>query len=168
MGQLLSQMLWGEGGLEHFSASLVFYAANMNHRKLQRSRKRIKAYLRDNGIPLDTKKRNWPKEMTAMLKSITQIERVDGESHSEYQIRVANKVQLQGRDLVTRTPKWADREMIKNKYVEGRLLTEQTGIAHHVDHVIPIKGNNVCGLHVHENLKVITATENIEKSNRHE
>jgi hypothetical protein len=41
-----------------------------------------------------------------------------------------------------------------------------TGIAWHVDHMIPLQARKVCGLHVWNNLQVIPATMNVAKSNR--
>ncbi len=41
-----------------------------------------------------------------------------------------------------------------------------TGIKWHIDHIIPLKGDLVCGLHVWNNIAVIPAVTNISKSNR--
>jgi hypothetical protein len=40
-----------------------------------------------------------------------------------------------------------------------------TGIKHHIDHVVPLRGKNVCGLHVWNNLAVIPMTDNLKKGN---
>lgn len=45
-------------------------------------------------------------------------------------------------------------------------MTRETGIAHEVDHIYPLQGRNVCGLHVETNLRVITRSANRKKNNR--
>lgn len=69
---------------------------------------------------------------------------------------------------VLATPTWADRELIKELYALAQKLTEQTGVPHEVDHVIPLQGNEVSGLHVPDNLQVITRDENRRKANKYE
>lgn len=62
-------------------------------------------------------------------------------------------------------PSWADRSAIRAIYARSKRLTTETGIAHHVDHEIPLSHHLVCGLHVPENLRVLTAADNLAKRN---
>jgi hypothetical protein len=64
------------------------------------------------------------------------------------------------------TPAWADKEKIETIYAIAALLTERTGVEHQVDHFYPIRGRRACGLHVPENMRVITAAANQSKGNR--
>lgn len=63
------------------------------------------------------------------------------------------------------TPPWADKAKIREIYKKARKMTVTTGINYHVDHIIPLNGKLVMGLHVHENLRIIPAHENLVKSN---
>ena len=63
-------------------------------------------------------------------------------------------------------PPWVNKNAIEAVYLEARELTVRTGLAYHVDHIIPLKGQNVCGLHLPWNLQVITASENLSKGNK--
>ena len=61
---------------------------------------------------------------------------------------------------IERTPVWANREAIKSIY-------ERCPNGYHVDHVIPLRGKNVSGLHVADNLQILPAQENLKKSNKY-
>jgi len=65
------------------------------------------------------------------------------------------------------TPKWLnDRDfwLIEQFYEWSEYLDGP----HHVDHIVPLRGKDVCGLHVPWNLQVLTAEENMKKSNKFE
>ena len=66
------------------------------------------------------------------------------------------------------TPQWADLGKIQEVYKEAQRLTELLGIEMHVDHIVPLQGTLVSGLHVETNLQILTAVENLRKSNKFE
>ena len=62
-------------------------------------------------------------------------------------------------EKLSATPKWANLEKIKEKY-------KNCPKGYHVDHYFPLQGENVCGLHVENNLQYLTAEQNISKGNK--
>ena len=64
------------------------------------------------------------------------------------------------------TPKWVNWRKVREIYRTARRLQEFTGIPMHVDHIVPLQGETVCGLHWEGNLRVIPASENIAKHNK--
>lgn len=81
----------------------------------------------------------------------------------------ANKIKYE-KKLSQATPSWLtsnDWSDMNAKYEEARKLTRETGIKHQVDHIYPINGKTVSGLHVPGNLQVLTQSANVSKSNRY-
>jgi hypothetical protein len=67
------------------------------------------------------------------------------------------------------TPKWLKEEhhkQIESFYWLAKLQCELTDTKYEVDHIVPLKGKTVCGLHVPWNLQLLTERENRSKSNR--
>ena len=58
-------------------------------------------------------------------------------------------------------PAWADLDAIKTVYMEANYRQMQ------VDHIVPLKSKLVCGLHVLENLQLLSMKDNAAKGNRH-
>jgi hypothetical protein len=65
------------------------------------------------------------------------------------------------------TPAWSDFAAMQQYYLIAEYLTQELGIAFHVDHVMPIKSDIVCGLHSHTNLAIAVGAWNIAKHNRY-
>lgn len=64
------------------------------------------------------------------------------------------------------TPSWANEGAIRAIYAEAARLTQETGVRYEVDHIYPLQGKTVCGLHCEANLQIITKTANIRKGNK--
>lgn len=70
---------------------------------------------------------------------------------------------------VQRTPVWLTEDehwMIEQAYELAALRTKLFGVAWHVDHVLPLRGKTVSGLHTPYNMQVILGSENCRKGNR--
>ncbi len=68
-----------------------------------------------------------------------------------------------------RTPKWLTQthlDQIQMFYDSAAALTKELDIPFEVDHIVPLRGELVSGLHVPWNLQVITQSENCSKGNR--
>ena len=70
-----------------------------------------------------------------------------------------------------RTPKWLSKEQLKEIeefYIDAHAIQGFSGIPQNVDHIVPLQGENVSGLHVPWNLQIMYGPENWRKRNKYE
>jgi len=85
--------------------------------------------------------------------------------------RARAKVRRDQAIRLLRVPKWLtneDLQAIQEVYTNARKIEEATGIKQHVDHIVPLQGTTVSGLHVPTNLQIIPATSNLTKGNSYD
>jgi len=88
-------------------------------------------------------------------------------SNNKTQVRADTKARR--RKHREATPPWLTRKQkseIRQLYQIAITMSKTTGEQYVVDHIVPLRGNDVCGLHVPWNLRVITQEENLKKSNK--
>lgn len=81
--------------------------------------------------------------------------------------KVASYTRARQTQMLHAMPAWADIVKMQEVYELAQEFREY-GFKVHVDHIIPLRGVAVCGLHVHNNLRVCLATHNLRKSNKFE
>lgn len=111
---------------------------------------RTKAYYEKNKAHLSQKNREWK---------------------SSNKHKVLADVTLRKRKVRQATPRWltlGQKKDIENFYWLSKDLQTVSGQTYHVDHIVPLKGQNVCGLHVPWNLQVLPSDINMSKGNKHD
>jgi len=92
------------------------------------------------------------------------------EKYAEYRKKNSGRINSHNakrRNLqLDRIPKSANLDAIISIYEEAKNLSRTSGVPHHVDHIVPLQGKYVNGLHAEWNLQIITAHENLTKSNK--
>jgi hypothetical protein len=121
------------------------------------------AYRKANREKVEASKRKWSAEHPELIKAYAK--RTKSKNRGSVNAHTVKRRLAK----INRTPKWVGPEehwLIKEAYELAALRTKMMGFSWHVDHIIPLQGKTVSGLHVPNNLQVIPAVINIRKGNR--
>ena len=113
------------------------------------------------------KKREWGNQPHVKEQSIKRA----NDWNKKYPHRHLARARKRQASKLLRTPKWLTQDdlfIIEEAYHLAKLRSQLLSIPYHVDHILPLQGKKVSGLHVPGNIQVIPAKLNLQKSNRHE
>lgn len=147
---------WYKNNKEKAAATASLWYQNNKERSAASARKR---YAKNPKPMLEATKR-WEKKNPEKRKAIAKRYALANPSRlTSYTARKrAEKLAM---------PKWANQFFIHEAYRLSALRTKMLGIKYTVDHIVPLYGKTVCGLHVENNLAVIPHATNARKGNRH-
>jgi len=153
------------------------FSERWTHRSecMECSRNRAKKYIQENKQGARVRsRRHYDKNKELCRARTIEWQRQNKERHAikvkrwkqKNKAHLAFKAAERRKHVRRATPTWAKKESIRLKYIEAGVMSRITGLSYHVDHVIPLQGKEVCGLHVHYNLRAIPERDNIAKSNK--
>lgn len=155
-------------GLDAFSKNKQNKDGRNNRCKSCDSEYKRKYYVK-NKKRIDAKNKRYATEKKEEIKQYQRLYREANKEAIRDQRRSSGKMaaaQAKRRSAQKeRTPPWADMSAIAELYAEAKRLEELTGIQFHVDHIVPLQGELVSGLHVPANLQLLTAHDNQSKYN---
>jgi 5-methylcytosine-specific restriction endonuclease McrA len=109
------------------------------------------------------KYKEWVSKPENAKKNYIANQKTQSERHRRWRQNNKDKTRLKSANeramRLQRIPPWSNLSAIKEFY-----LNCPTG--HHVDHIIPLRGKTVSGLHILENLQYLPAKENLSKGNK--
>ena len=148
---------------ENLQRSRKYYAEN-KEKVLERNKPYMKVWRKENRDHLNEYDKHYRKENKESYDSYTKPYMKQWAQENKDSINARNSEHRANK--INATPPWANEEAMKEFYKDAQRLTNETGEIHHVDHIIPLKGKNVCGLHCEDNLQVLTKKENLSKGNK--
>lgn len=109
---------------------------------------------------------NYEKHRAARLAQAAEYYR---RTYHKNKYKVLEKTKARQASKIRATPTW-DRELTKfiaeQAYELSAMRRESTSIIWEIDHIVPLKSDQVCGLHVWTNLRVIPKAVNRSKGNK--
>ncbi len=123
-----------------------------------------KKWKKENKEQRDRIVKNWRdknKEKVALISA-----KAGKKWYANNKIQANTRIRARQIAKIQRTPAWANKQAILDIYKESSRLTKETGIRHEVDHYYPLQGKTVSGLHVENNLQILTRAKNRSKGNR--
>jgi len=154
-------LAWNEANKDKHRANVRAYAA----RNPEKTRAVVAAWRKANPDKVKVLNDSWQAANPEKYRNIA----IQWKARNPGYVRAIGAARRAGKLL--RTPTWLttdDFAAIKAIYAEAAEKTRVTGVCWHVDHIVPLLGKNVSGLHVPWNLQIITGSENSRKGNRHD
>lgn len=155
------------------------------HKDLEKTQARTKKKYQANAPLIRAKRREAYEKNREVEKAVARIRSAEwrvknplheGTKASKAKYKAANTAKTNASTAkrrsakLQRTPAWLtvdDYWIIEQTYSLAALRTKLFGFSWHVDHVIPLQGKKVSGLHVPNNLQVIPWVDNVKKANKH-
>jgi hypothetical protein len=158
---------WYEANKDKIKArDKAYYEANRNKQKAYReaNKEKIKAQKKAH---YEANKDKIKAYYEANKNKILAKNKAYYEANSAYYIEKARFRQKLLKKL--QRPNWYNSKLVNKIYNKCHKLNKIAGfIKYHVDHIVPLQGENVSGLHVQDNLQIILAGVNLSKGNKFE
>ena len=135
--------------------SLLAYQEKHRHENKETIKKAKKEYRNNNKEEIKVRNKKYNQINKAKVRVVRQLYYKSNKDlyYSLGAKRRANKLRA--------TPSWAYHEAILCVYKLARKIMQ------HVDHIVPLQSDTVCGLHWEGNLQILSAADNLSKGNRH-
>lgn len=156
-----ASLKWAKDNPEKINARNAVWAKN----NPEKNRQRIKKWRAKNSEKVNARERELRAQNPA--RYLARIKKWQSKNKSVVVFHIAKRRAAKKNAC----PAWLsaiDFAQIQEFYDVALAKTMQTGIKHNVDHIVPLQGKNVSGLHVPWNLQVITARDNFSKNNKFE
>lgn len=134
----------------------------------EKSRESSRRWKLNNPFKNSETSKNWRLQNAKKVSDYNKLYIIGWVEKNRGKVRAANS--MRRAQLMLAAPKWLSEEQIDeidNIYLSARKLEEESGEKYHVDHIVPLRGKFVSGLHVPWNLQVISQSENLKKGRSH-